>query len=164
MSKTRELMVYHSMLLLGRGVAFAVILLLAGNPLLQAAEGADATRGNLLLIVQGMKNEKGVVRATMVVSPDDFAGTGQYFQKAAIPIHRQEARFVFTDIPFGEYAIKLYHDENNNGKLDTYPLFGIPSEAYGFSNNPRADFGRPSFSEAMFVFDKSEHEILITLQ
>jgi len=36
-------------------------------------------------------------------------------------------------IPPGTYAIACYHDENDNGKLDTNFL-GIPKEGTGASN------------------------------
>lgn len=42
--------------------------------------------------------------------------------------------FTFQDIPYGEYAIALYQDENGNGKLDT-GAFGVPTEPFAFSNN-----------------------------
>ena len=55
------------------------------------------------------------------------------------------------DIPPGTYAVKLYIDENENGKLDTN-FFGIPKEQYGFSNNTKA-FGIPKFEAAAFAID-----------
>ena len=57
--------------------------------------------------------------------------------------------FVFENIPNGKYAIMAYHDENNNGKLDTNFL-GIPKEGYGFSNNAKGKFSAPSFEKASF--------------
>ncbi|MCF8413904.1 MAG: DUF2141 domain-containing protein, partial [Melioribacteraceae bacterium] len=60
-------------------------------------------------------------------------------------------------LAFGEYAIKCYHDVNENRELDTN-FFGIPSEDYGFSNNAPATFGPPSFEQAAFKF-KSHNQI-----
>jgi len=47
----------------------------------------------------------------------------------------------------GQYAIKVFHDENANGELDINFL-GIPKESYGFSNHARGRFGPPPFAEA----------------
>lgn len=58
---------------------------------------------------------------------------------------------VFTDLAPGEYAVKVMHDENDNGSLDTNFL-GIPSEGYGFSNNG-GSFGPASYEEAKFTID-----------
>lgn len=49
----------------------------------------------------------------------------------------------------GTYAIAIIHDENGNGKLDTFA--GIPREGVGFSRNPAIRFGAPSFRSAQFA-------------
>lgn len=56
--------------------------------------------------------------------------------------------FSIKDIPQGSYALTLFHDENSNGKLDTF--MGIPKEGFAFSNNPRVFFGAPSFKKSQF--------------
>ncbi len=54
----------------------------------------------------------------------------------------------FNDLPSGDYAIALIHDENSNNKLDTF--MGIPREGFGFSRNPAIRFGPPKFDSAQF--------------
>ena len=49
----------------------------------------------------------------------------------------------------GDYAIAIIHDENRNGRLDTFA--GIPREGVGFSRNPVLRFGAPSFRSASFT-------------
>lgn len=66
-------------------------------------------------------------------------------------------------IPYGEYAVKVFHDENTNKKMDTL-MFGIPSEKYGFSNNARGTFGPPSFEDAKFTVNSPEQQISINVQ
>jgi uncharacterized protein (DUF2141 family) len=58
----------------------------------------------------------------------------------------------FADLPSGNYAIKMFQDENQNGQIDIGPS-GIPTEPYGFSNNG-GDAGQPSFNEAKVRVDK----------
>ena len=48
-------------------------------------------------------------------------------------------RFVVQDLAPGRYALSAFHDENDNGELDTN-LLGIPSEGYGFGNDASAAF------------------------
>ncbi len=55
----------------------------------------------------------------------------------------------FSDIEPGDYAIRYFHDENNNGAMDTN-LFGLPVEGFGFSNNAKVNFGPPSYQQAAF--------------
>jgi uncharacterized protein (DUF2141 family) len=56
----------------------------------------------------------------------------------------------------------VYHDEDENGLLNKNGIFGIPSEAYGFSNNPRAFFGPPDYEKCTFQV-ASDKAIVIKL-
>ena len=55
----------------------------------------------------------------------------------------------FENLPSGDYAIAILHDENGNSRLDRFA--GIPREGIGFSRNPRFSFGPPRFSSARFT-------------
>lgn len=55
--------------------------------------------------------------------------------------------FFKIELEEGDYAVAAYQDENGNQKLDTN-LFGVPQEAYGFSNQARPKFRAPTFEEA----------------
>jgi uncharacterized protein (DUF2141 family) len=57
----------------------------------------------------------------------------------------------FDGIKPGVYAISAFHDENDNGKLDTN-LIGIPTEDWCTSRNARGTLGPPSFEDAKFSF------------
>ena len=54
----------------------------------------------------------------------------------------------FFDLPVGQYAVSVYQDSNDNGKLDT-GLFGVPKEKYGFSSGGR----RPNYRDSLFDFN-----------
>jgi uncharacterized protein (DUF2141 family) len=56
----------------------------------------------------------------------------------------------FTGVAFGEHALKVFHDVDGNGKLDTNWM-GIPKEPYGFSNDAMGTFGPPSWEQAKFT-------------
>ncbi len=51
----------------------------------------------------------------------------------------------------GEYALLVYHDENNNERIDKN-FIGIPKEPLGFSNRYQPK-GPPSYSRAVFVLE-----------
>jgi uncharacterized protein (DUF2141 family) len=59
------------------------------------------------------------------------------------------------DIQPGNYAVAIFHDVNQNGKLDKN-IFGIPTEDYGFSNNARGSFGPPSYKDCSFSFSNNK--------
>ncbi len=49
------------------------------------------------------------------------------------------------ETPKTPIAISVFQDENSDNDLNTKGTFGIPSEPYGFSNNPGLTIGPPSF-------------------
>ncbi|MBL7963267.1 MAG: DUF2141 domain-containing protein [Flavobacteriales bacterium] len=69
--------------------------------------------------------------------------------------HREPAtypttRLTIADLPPGQWAIKVFVDDNTNGKLDTN-ILGIPTEPYGFSNNAMRPMGPPYLADATFT-------------
>ena len=68
----------------------------------------------------------------------------------------------FDSLSPGQYALSYFHDENENGEMET-GLFGIPKEGYGFSNNARGKYGPPEFTEWLFVLEKDLKMELITV-
>jgi uncharacterized protein (DUF2141 family) len=81
--------------------------------------------------------------------------TNNFIKKASVPVVNNTAECKIEGVPFGTYAIKFYHDKNNNKILDK-DFIGIPKEEYGFSNNAEAIFGPPEFDEAKFIVNKKE--------
>lgn len=66
----------------------------------------------------------------------------------------------FENVPAGEYAVMVFHDKNENNKMDFQPN-GMPDEAYGMSNNPMS-YGPPTWNDAKFSI-AANTEILIRL-
>ena len=86
--------------------------------------------------------------------------SGKAEKSQRIKVSKKSHLVTFKDIPDGEYAIKLYHDDNDNNKMDSN-MFGIPKEGYGFSNNG-GSFGAPDYVDAKITVLKSKN-IEITL-
>ena len=111
----------------------------------------------------GFKNEEGTARVAFfldaTVWPD---GDASVFGTAVVPISAGQAVAIFEDVPAGPFAVSVFHDEDNDGELDSVAL-GIPSEAYGFSGDARNMFGPPSFEEARMELAADETK-QITIQ
>lgn len=56
---------------------------------------------------------------------------------------------VFRDVADGTYAVSVMLDQNGNERIDTNPM-GMPTEAWGVSNNVRPAMRAPRFGEAAF--------------
>jgi uncharacterized protein (DUF2141 family) len=70
---------------------------------------------------------------------------------------------VFTNLKPGTYAVIVFHDANDNGKLDENWL-GVPTEGYGFSNDAEGFLGAPSFKNAAVMIESHDRAIAITLK
>ena len=92
---------------------------------------------------------------------DEFPELTKTWKNAKVKSHRQESIIEF-DVPFGDYAIAVFHDLNGNGRLDKN-LFGYPSEAFGFSNNIKPVFKSPDFSECLYSFHQNSNSMTIKL-
>lgn len=74
-------------------------------------------------------------------------------------VHNQHAMTIrVPDLPYGDYAFAIFHDENNNGTMDQN-LVGIPSEPFAFSKKPPSKFRLPKFEEVKF--DLHEKNLII---
>lgn len=127
---------------------------------------ADDHVVDLRLTMNGFRNDKGVVRIAITNTREAFEAQKDDplpFRKVSTTIHNGKASLVIESLPKGEYAIKVFHDENNNNNLDLNSL-GIPKEEYGFSNNVRVRFGPPEYEEARFQLKAAGQEIRILIQ
>ncbi|HOY21864.1 MAG TPA: DUF2141 domain-containing protein [Cellvibrio sp.] len=114
----------------------------------------NATAHELVLQVDQITKTKGVMMIALYNSADSYKSDKNVFNGQKVAVTQGTLTVNFGDIPAGNYAIKLYQDENENGVIDTNTI-GMPTEGYGFSNNGGA-MGQPSFDEAKFsVTDKT---------
>ena len=114
----------------------------------------------LKITVNNFKNIKGKLQVCLTDKKEDFLKQCDYAKTVAV--RNNTISLKIANIKTGVYSVSLFHDENNNGVLDTKGLFGIPSEPYGFSNNPRTTFGPPSFENCTFLID-GDKQIYIKL-
>lgn len=102
----------------------------------------------------------------LVLVADSEAGwDGQAPRAAArkIAVENTEPLAVtFTDLAPGRYAVQVLHDANDNGRLDTN-IVGMPTEGYGFSNNPRV-MRKAHFDEAAFELPAEGARITVSLR
>jgi uncharacterized protein (DUF2141 family) len=137
-------------------MSFALSLIVAvTNPVCAQEPPPDSAKGSVHVHVTGFKHEKGTVKIALVNSRESYDSNTNIFRGAKENIVNMEVHFTFEDVPFGVYALKVFHDENDNDDLDTNFL-GAPKEPYGFSNNVRGKFGPPDFEKVMFELAQAE--------
>ena len=99
----------------------------------------------LIVKVEGLKSTTGNLVVGVYQSSPDFLK--KEFTSATIPVESRNQQFTLSGMPGGSYAIAIYHDENEDGKL-TANFMGLPKEGYAFSNNARGLVGPPDFNKA----------------
>jgi uncharacterized protein (DUF2141 family) len=102
---------------------------------------------NISVKVNGLSSNEGKVFLAIYDTEEDFLENT--FKGTTSSITNQTCEVIFENIPKGIYAISIFHDENDNGKMDTN-FMGIPKEDYGCSNNASGFMGPPKWKDAKF--------------
>jgi uncharacterized protein (DUF2141 family) len=136
--------------------------LIAVGPVLLAQTNTTST---LIIKIVGARNTKGKIGVALFKSAQGFPDDeSKMFQPKSMPIDGKtmSAEAVYTNLPPGTYAVVARHDENNNMKLDKN-LFGIPTEGYAISNNPKPRLRAPHWDEASFVLKSPTQNVEVKL-
>lgn len=110
---------------------------------------------DLTVKVNSIQNNKGLIEFALYKNPAVFTQAGKTYRLARMDAKAPEVKFQFTSLEATNYAVVVYHDVNSN-KICDKNLFGIPTEAYGFSNNKRPKLSAPSFEECSVKLDKDK--------
>lgn len=126
-----------------RSVLLPLVLLF----LLPGAAPTQAENCTLNVHIAGLRDTKGFAAAVIFASPDGWPEQeDKAYTKDAVPVPGPTAT-VSVHLPPGKYAVAVLHDENENHKLDRNML-NIPTEGFGFANNPTVFLTAPSFKRA----------------
>ncbi|MEJ2627499.1 MAG: DUF2141 domain-containing protein [bacterium] len=121
--------------------------------------------GSITVQVFGFENDKGKARLLVFTekmkeyfpSEQDSA-----FIRRVLPIEDSKVVFQLDSLPYGDYAVSVHHDENNDDRVNSNWL-GIPKEGLGASNDAKGFFGPPSFEKAKITLNKPEMSITINM-
>jgi uncharacterized protein (DUF2141 family) len=121
---------------------------------------APASAAELTIRLCGMKNHEGSLRVTVF----DRARAAEFTiaeSKAFVADRTEKLKGrgwvpvdVVVPLPPGDYAVRVIHDENENGILDRDGWLTTPTESYGYSRNVRARVSAVEFDEAAVTLGK----------
>jgi uncharacterized protein (DUF2141 family) len=118
---------------------------------------------NIDLTISEIKNKKGLIRVSLFNQDDGFPNDHEKaFRSISMEITELQLNFNIADLPTGEYALAILHDENENGKMD-FNFLRMPKEGYGVSNNAKSSFGPPKFKDAIFLLSSDELSLEIKM-
>lgn len=119
--------------------------------------GSPAWAGDILVSLDG-KQAKGAVHLALV-----FADRPAWQEPPLRLLQGEEQVLRLRNLPPGRFAIQLFQDSNDNGRLDLSPR-GIPLEPVGFSNNPALLSGKPKPLDCLFVHGAADSRLRVRLQ
>ncbi|MBC6430309.1 DUF2141 domain-containing protein [Nostoc sp. HG1] len=145
-----------------RGLRVSMLLLALLGNLAWSFSAKANFNGKLTVEIDGLKNKQGQVCVSIFASSEGFP-SDRGLQKQCTKITGTPLPIIFENLKAGSYAIAVFHDQNNDGTLNSN-VFGIPSEGFGFSSNPEIRTRAAKFSEAAFLVAGPDTNIQIQLK
>lgn len=128
----------------------ASLLAIAGCAVVNSANASF--KSNLTVELDGIQNQRGQVCVRLFSSSQGFpdGATGKVTRQCS-KINDSSMTFSFNNLTSGSYALAAFHDQNGDGKLNRNSV-GMPTEGYGFSNNPAITrSGPPKYGQTIFL-------------
>lgn len=113
---------------------------------------ASSTVFSLTVEVNDLRNSNGTVLFALYDRLDAFPDENyqKYLRKLTGKIAKGTSHVTFENLPAGNYAVNILHDENNDGKIKKGII--LPKEGIGFSNYQSIGLSnRPTFRRASFI-------------
>lgn len=113
---------------------------------------------SLTVEVKNLKNSKGIVQFALYNKDGSIPDENyrNYYKMQKGEIVNGASTTTFKNIPRGQYAVNILHDENRNGKIDKG--FILPIEGIGFSNYEKIGLtNRATFMKASFILNSDKN-------
>jgi uncharacterized protein (DUF2141 family) len=106
--------------------------------------------------VDGVRNAQGQMATTVYADdPDKFLIKNGSLYVVRTPAVTGVTKYCVFLPSTGVYAIAIYHDEDNSGTINRGGVLGIPTEGFGFSNNPPTLASLPTFRSVRLAVPKT---------
>jgi uncharacterized protein (DUF2141 family) len=128
-----------------------LIALIIATVLFQSFINQSEDTHSLTVEVYDLRNSDGVIQYLLYNKEGSIPDKKleKFHKKLSSKIANGTSSITFDNLPFGKYAVGVFHDENKNGEIDKgfiKPLEGIGYSNYesiGLSNKPK--YSRASF-------------------
>lgn len=117
------------------------------------------------LEIHGLNSTAGHVLLALYKADEDSSWLDQPLHTASIASQDATEGVLVYRVPEvlqGNYAVRLFHDENNNQRLDK-AANGIPLESFAFSGEGPFT-GIPDVEQAAFTVVSNEAQVVLTLR
>jgi uncharacterized protein (DUF2141 family) len=104
----------------------------------------------LAVTVSNLQKPSGMVVISLYNEEQAFPIEGKEFRILTVPVKTLSVSGTFENLPRGEYAVAIFHDENADG-ICNLGLFGVPKEGFGFSRNFKPVLQAPKFKDCKIL-------------
>lgn len=119
---------------------------------------------NLVVEIEGLKNQNGQVCASLFASSKGFPGEDdKVIKRQCIPASQNPMTITFDQLKTGSYAVVIMHDENQDDQFNR-DVMGLPLEGFGFSQNPEVIDRAPKFGECVVFVAGAQTKSKINLK
>ena len=131
-------------------------------PVAATAATPTVQSGSLRVILKGFRNNDGETNVILYKDAYTFPDKpDKCLSNLWTKVSKGYAEVTFPNIPYGEYALAAYHDENSNHRLDL-SVIGIPKEGIAISNDAKGLF-LPRFKDAKIQINSPTKTIVMTI-
>ena len=112
------------------------------------------TLGDITVVITDLRNAEGEILISLYDKAEGFPKDREAIihSAAVAPDASGQVTIVFEDLPHGDYAIAVLHDEDTSQDM-TFGAFHLPKEGYCFSNNVKVRLRAPKFKKTKFTLD-----------
>lgn len=119
--------------------------------------------GDLTIEIKDIRSNLGKLQIAVFDQAEAFKNSdiNNLYAAFTLPINDKESSITLHNLPKGDYAVTLFHDENNNNDIEMSSM-GIPQEGYGTSN-AKGKYDDLSFSEATITIEEKNETTEINM-
>lgn len=118
-------------------------------PLVLVLLATQHPNAELEVRIDRVRNSRGLLRLCLTQKPQHFPDCSADGEAIRLSFPAGQDSVQIRGLLPGSYALAIIHDENRNGRLDSF--LSVPKEGFGFSGMQSPAFGPPSFAKAAFL-------------
>lgn len=119
--------------------------------------------GTITVNIKGLRNNKGQFMISLSRGSEGWPNENYYKQLFIEEFTSPDFTLEFSNIPYGNYAIGVLHDEDKNSKM-TSNFIGMPKEGFGFSRDYQVSLRAPKYEESNFDFNQRNLSLEVNMQ
>ena len=132
--------------LMQQQIRYTILILIVASGVYCRFPAPSTQRKSIVFHFVNFCNNRGLARVGVYNDPKNFCNEAvKPFREVSGKIVNKESFIEVYDLPEGDYAFTLLHDENEDAVMN-YNFLGLPKEGYAFSNNAFPVLSKPSFN------------------